>query len=250
LPPTTLEARLRTSVAWYSWLGFKRLIERVSKRQDGSVSLRVLLRTNRIVNLKPVVAYIAGTGSGKRLAAFLLPACCLGFERIVLDDFYYVLLPDYEYQMMHGLLTSWGNLRYEVKELRYSSTLSSIASYVRQQHRTWQKVLVYSFSAATSALLIATVGLVAGVDMLGISCILWFGGTGCGRRKGETCLARIVHGPRLPIFCSGFGDPTARRVIDQVSACDGCLRIPINAYLNGNLKRTACRFGEELCTFC
>ncbi|KAF2702413.1 hypothetical protein K504DRAFT_468352, partial [Pleomassaria siparia CBS 279.74] len=337
-PPTTLEARLRTSVAWYSRLGFKRvmeaddpsailggtgrswLIERVSERQDGSVSLRALLRTNRevvqrIVNLKPVVAYIAGTGSGKRLAAFLLPACCPGFsqqvvdagyvERIVLDDFYYVSLPDYKYQMMHGLvrfgipitllsatvpvnkereayqllrvhgpvqairqLTSQGNLRYEVKELRYSSTLSSMASYVRQQHRTWQKVLVYVLTAGTatllsealSALLIATVGSVAGVDMPGISCILWFRvpnhpitfaqGTGRGGRKGETCLARIVHGPGLPIFRSGFGDPTARRVMDQVSACDGCLRIPIDAYLNGNSKRTACRFGEELCTFC
>ncbi|KAF2706095.1 hypothetical protein K504DRAFT_513352 [Pleomassaria siparia CBS 279.74] len=191
------KAHLKTSVEWYSRLGFDKVIKaddaatqeetrlsqlakRLLQRKDESVNLRQILKVNLglhsrfrglqqavvqdIVNMEPVVAYIAGTGSGKSLA-FLLPACCPGFgqqvvvtplvalwiditnqcaglsithlqfgqddfdetctillaspedlskpdfmklicwqwdagqlERIVLDEFHYVLLPDHEYR--------------------------------------------------------------------------------------------------------------------------------------------------------
>ncbi|KAF2702571.1 hypothetical protein K504DRAFT_508908 [Pleomassaria siparia CBS 279.74] len=91
---TMPKAHLKTSEE----TGLSQLAKRLLQRKDESVNLRQILKVNLglhsrfrglqqavmqdIVNIEPVVAYIAGTGSRKSLA-FLLPACCLGFSQQV-----------------------------------------------------------------------------------------------------------------------------------------------------------------------
>ncbi|KAF2711244.1 hypothetical protein K504DRAFT_215248 [Pleomassaria siparia CBS 279.74] len=160
---TMPKAHLKTSVEWYSRLSFDKILKVNLSLHSRFRGLQQAV-VQDIVNMEPVVAYIAGTGSRKSLA-FLLPACCPGFgqqvvvtplvalqinitnqcaglsithsqfsqddfnetcmillaspedlskpdfmklicqrwdagqlERIVLDEFHYVLLPDHKYQ--------------------------------------------------------------------------------------------------------------------------------------------------------
>ncbi|KAF2706094.1 hypothetical protein K504DRAFT_73288 [Pleomassaria siparia CBS 279.74] len=73
---------------------------------------------------------------------------------------------------------------------------------------------------------------------------------GRGGRNGQTCVARIVFRRGILSFLGKLEDRNAQWVMQQILNYNYCLRIPIDLYLNGDSKRTACRTSEEPCTFC
>jgi hypothetical protein len=117
-----------------------------------------------------------------------------------------------------------------------------------------------AFNECSSGILIATIAFVAGVDIPDIGCILWYGapdhpitfgqGMGRGGRNGLPCVARIVLGPGIVSFFSKLEDAHGRHAMEQIMKRDQCLRIPIDAYFDGEGKRAGCRPKELPCTFC
>ncbi|KAF2702588.1 hypothetical protein K504DRAFT_465667 [Pleomassaria siparia CBS 279.74] len=233
---TMPEAHLKTSVEYVNLCQILKVNLGLHSRFRGLQQAVV----QDIVNMEPVVAYIAGTGSGKSLA-FLLPACCLGFGQQVVVTPLVALWIDITNQCAVKTFrqsTSRGNLRYEVKELSAPFSIPLLTSYVRREEGKET-----SFSTAKRAVLVATVAFVAGFgapDYL----ITFAQGMGRGGRNGQTCIARIVFGRGIPSFLGKLEDRNAQWVMQQILDCNYCLRIPIDLYLDGDSKRTAAYDGS------
>ncbi|OSS51886.1 hypothetical protein B5807_04037 [Epicoccum nigrum] len=119
------------------------------------------------------------------------------------------------------------------------------------------------FHAARSGVVVATSSFNAGVDIPDIRLVLRIGlpdhpitflqESGRGGRDGLPCVATVVLGEGIPSFLDQQ-PPPARQVVHDVitrgQVLSGCLRVPIDRYIDGDGRRVGCRAGEEPCSHC
>jgi superfamily II DNA helicase RecQ len=119
------------------------------------------------------------------------------------------------------------------------------------------------FNTASSGTLVATASFNAGVDIPDIRLVLRFGHpdhpvtylqeSGRGGRDRLPCVATIVIGRGIPSFLDKQPPPARQVILDLVQRgqlLSGCLRIPIDRYIDGDTKRVRCRADEEPCSYC
>jgi hypothetical protein len=117
------------------------------------------------------------------------------------------------------------------------------------------------FAVRKRGVVVATTAYSTGIDIPDIDLvqrfgppdhpIVWLQEGGRGGRDGGVCVVRIVLGAGLPSYVHKL-DVGPRSVLDRIMQEEGpmCIRKTVDAYVDGDHRRTCCRADEERCTPC
>ncbi|XP_014550372.1 hypothetical protein COCVIDRAFT_31860 [Bipolaris victoriae FI3] len=214
-------------------------------------------------------------------------------ERIVVDEFHYVLLPDHEYRP--ALLQIRELARYQVPLTLLSATIPfaeeqqayqlfgvdgqvtvfrqstsrsnlvyEVHTYEGQMQEEERRKNQRGFLASKSGIMVATTAFNAGVNVPDIRGVIrlgepdhpitWSQEAGRGGRDGKRCVVRILLGDKLKSFFHKLGRPEQdvlnAIMLRSVEAKQTCMRIAIDAYLDGPTSRQGCHQDEEPCQVC